>query len=101
MALLADEGRAQAQPVRDGSSQPRASPMSDQPAHAPPATVDGDDDSSGHPAPAALPALFWDTMPAGDSQHPDKLAMDAMMEELSAAERAANFKVIMRSCKQT
>jgi hypothetical protein len=37
--------------------------------------------------------MFWDTLPAGESQHPDKLAMEAMMEELSPAERALNFKV--------
>ena len=49
--------------------------------------------SASHAAPAAMPAMFWDTLPEGESQHPDKLAMDAMMEELTPAERAANFKV--------
>ena len=49
--------------------------------------------SPGDAAPAAMPAMFWDTLPEGESQHPDKLAMDAMMEELTPAERAANLKV--------
>ena len=49
--------------------------------------------STAEAAPATLPAMFWDMLPEGESQHPDKLAMDAIMEELSPAERAANFKV--------
>ncbi len=49
--------------------------------------------SAGGSDPAAMPAMFWDTLPEGESQHPDKLAMDAMMEELTPAERAANLKV--------
>ncbi len=94
MALSAGGAHAEAQTVPDSSAQPRVLHGQDQQlAHALTAEPTGGDCSCEHAAPAALPAMFWDTLPAGESQHPDKLAMEAMMEELSPAERALNFKV--------
>ena len=40
-----------------------------------------------------LPALLWDEMPEDASNHPDYMAMQALMDELSPIEQAENFKV--------
>jgi len=42
---------------------------------------------------ADLPALFWDAMPDDAEAHPDFLALQALAEESTPAERAENFKV--------
>ena len=95
MALSTSGAQAPAQAPHEASAEPTELPEHGHGAAlpAPSAGAPAVGCSTGDAAPAALPAMFWDTLPEGDSQHPDKLAMDAMMEELSPAERAANFKV--------
>ena len=99
MALSASGAQTQAHSAPEASVQlggvsepqhhaPQPAPSAEAPV--PPAQAER---SAGGTDPAAMPAMFWDTLPEGESQHPDKLAMDAMMEELTPAERAANLKV--------
>lgn len=52
-----------------------------------------DDKGSGD----ALPALMWDGMPEDAASHPDYMAMQALMDELSPIEQAENFKVNIKS----
>lgn len=39
-----------------------------------------------------LPALFWDEMPENAEEHPDMVALQALIDESSPEERAGNFK---------
>ncbi|KAF8072387.1 ttc4 [Scenedesmus sp. PABB004] len=41
---------------------------------------------------AALPALFWESMPDNAEEHPDYVALQALAEESTPEERAENFK---------
>jgi len=41
---------------------------------------------------ADLSTLFWDSVPENADEHPDKLAIDALLEEDTLEERAANLK---------
>ena len=103
MALLANGAQTQAQASQHATAEPAAPLQQDlhvevaaSSAAAAATAAEGGaaaERSTDDAATAALPAMFWDTLPEGESQHPDKLAMDAMMEELSPAERAANLKV--------
>ena len=42
---------------------------------------------------ADLPPLFWDSMPENADEHPDKVALDALLEEDTPEERADTLKV--------
>eukprot|EP00877_Chromochloris_zofingiensis_P013621 jgi/Chrzof1/8512/Cz03g13240.t1 len=57
----------------------------DQPGPSTPPRVEDDN--------AALPALFWDTMPEQYEEQPDYVALKALEEESTPEERAENFKV--------
>lgn len=63
----------------------------DQPGPSTPPRVEDDN--------AALPALFWDTMPEQYEEQPDYVALKALEEESTPEERAENFKVIARNLK--
>ncbi len=47
-----------------------------------------------------LPALFLDTMPDNEEEHPDLAAMNTMMGELTADEKAENGRVTARQPRQ-
>jgi len=99
MALSASGAQTQAHSAPEaaakpgGMSEPQHHPPQPTELAAAPVAPAQAERSAGDAAPAAMPAMFWDTLPEGESQHPDKLAMDAIMEELTPAERAANLKV--------